>query len=120
MVVTSVGRSEARADGVWEGWTTQLAGPVLLVAATAGLLGQGAYYPSVQRPFGVLMALASLLALTGQPLCRRLRGEDREILLAGIIGIGLLVAPDRLAGSRRPGRRVDIPGSGAVACLGER
>jgi hypothetical protein len=45
MVVTGAGRSDARADGVAERWTTQLAGPLLLVAATAGLLGQGAYYP---------------------------------------------------------------------------
>jgi hypothetical protein len=112
-----------------------------LVAATAGLLGQGAYYPSTQRPVGLLIAAATLLALAGRPLakddlrllpvvpalalaswavldgalvgvrgagvgpalllvgavavllvCRRLRQEDREILLAGVIGIGLLVA----------------------------
>ena len=139
MVVTGAGQSDARTDGAWERWTTQLAGPLLLVAATAGLLGQGAHYPSVQRPVGLLIALATLLALVGRPLtrddlrlppvvpalalaawavldgalvggagvgpalllvgmvgvllvCRRLRGEDREILLAGIIGIGLLVA----------------------------
>ena len=138
MVVTGAGQSDARTDAS-ERWTTQLAGPVMLVATTAGLLGQGAHYPSVQRPVGLLIALATLLALVGQPLtrddlrlppvvpalalaawavldgtlvggagagpalllvgmvavllvCRRLRGEDREILLAGVIGIGLLVA----------------------------
>jgi hypothetical protein len=141
MVVTGAGRSDARTDVASERWTTQLAGPLLLVAATAGLLGQGAYYPSVQRPVGVLIAAATLLGMAGRPLarddlrllpvilalalaawaildgalvgvvaagvgpalllvgvvavllvCRRLRQEDREILLAGVIGIGLLVA----------------------------
>jgi len=141
MVVTGAGRSDVRADGAPERWTTQLAGPLLLVAATAGLLGQGAYYPSVQRPVGLLIAVAALLVLVGRPLsrddlrllpvipalalaawavldgglvgvvgggvgpallligivavllvCRRLRQDDREILLAGVIGVGLLVA----------------------------
>jgi O-Antigen ligase len=141
MVVTSAGPSDARADRASQRWSTQLAGALLLVAATAGLLGQGAYYPSVQRPLGVLIAAATLLSLASWPLtrddlrlppvipalalaawaildgallgvssagvgpallliglvavlliCRRLRSEDREILLAGIITIGLLVA----------------------------
>jgi O-antigen ligase len=141
MVVAGADRSDARADGASERWTIPLAGLLLLVAVTAGLLGQGAYYPSVQRPVGLLIALASLLALTGRPLtredlrllpvvpalalagwavvddalvgvagaavgpalllvgvvavlvvCRRLHSEDREFLLAGVIGIGLLVA----------------------------
>jgi O-Antigen ligase len=141
MVVTGAGRSDTRVDGASERRTTQLAGPLLLVAVTAGLLAQGAYYPSVQRPVGVLIALATLLALAAQPLtrddlrlppvvpalalaawavldgallgvagagvgpalllvgmvavllvCRRLRQEDRELLLAGMIGVGLLVA----------------------------
>jgi hypothetical protein len=141
MVVTGAGRSDARADGASERWTTQLAGLLLLVAATAGLLGQGAYYPSMQRVVGLLIAAATLFALAACPLsrddlrlppvvpalalaawavldgalvgvvgagvgpallligiaaallvCRRLRIEDRELLLAGVIGIGLLVA----------------------------
>jgi O-Antigen ligase len=139
MVVTGAGRSDARADGASERWTTQLAGLLLLVAATAGLLGQGAYYPSVQRLIGLLIAAAILLGLVGRSLtrddlwllpvvpalalaawavldgalvggvgvgpalllvgvvavlvvCRRLRSEDRELLLVGVIGIGLLVA----------------------------
>ena len=141
MVVTGAGRSNARADGVAKRWTTQLAGFLLLVAVAAGLLGQGAFYPSVQRPFGLLIAVATLLGLVGRPLtrddlrllpvvpalalaawavidgalvgvaaagvgpavllvgvvavllvCRRLGQEDREVLLAGVIGIGLLVA----------------------------
>jgi hypothetical protein len=70
MVVTGAGQSDARADGASERWTTQLAGLFLLAAATAGLLGQGAYYPSVQRPVGLLIAVAALLALIGQPLSR--------------------------------------------------
>jgi O-Antigen ligase len=138
MVAAGAGRS---ADGASDRWTTQLAGLLLLVAVAAGLLGQGAYYPSVQRPFGVLIAAAALLGLAGWPLasddlrllpvmpalalaawavlggalvgvagagigpalllvglvavllvCRRLRQEDREVLLAGVVGIGLLVA----------------------------
>jgi hypothetical protein len=141
MVATGAGRSDARADGASERWITQLAGLLLLVAAAAGLLGQGAYYPSAQRPFGVLIAAATLLGLAAWPptrddlrllpvvpalalaawavlggalvgvagagvgpalllvglvavllVCRRLRQEDREVLLAGVIGIGLLVA----------------------------
>jgi O-Antigen ligase len=141
MVVTGAGTSDAPADRASERWNTQLAGALLLlVAAAAGLLGQGAYYPSIQRPLGVLIAAATLLSLASWPLtrddlrllpvmpalalaawavldgallgvgggvgpalllvglvavllvCRRLRQEDREILLAGVIGIGLLVA----------------------------
>jgi O-antigen ligase/polysaccharide polymerase Wzy-like membrane protein len=141
MVLAGADRSHARADGASERWTIPPAGLLLLVAITAGLLGQGAYYPSVQRPVGLLLALASLLALTGRPptrddlrllpvvpalvlagwavldgalvgvagagvgpalllvgvvavllVCRRLRSEDRELLLAGVIWIGLLVA----------------------------
>jgi len=141
MVVTGTGRSDARADSAAERWTTQLAGLLLLVAVAAGLLGQGAFYPSVQRPFGLLIAVATLLGLVGRPLtsddlrllavvpalalaawaavdgvvvgvggagvgpavllvglvavlvvCRRLGQEDREVLVAGVIGIGLLVA----------------------------
>ena len=142
IAVAGAGRSDARADSAAERWTTQLAGLLLLVAVAAGLLGQGAYYPSVQRPFGLLIAVAALLGLVGgRPLtsddlrllavvpalalaawavldgvlvgvggagvgpaallvglvavlvvCRRLGQEDREVLLAGVIGIGLLVA----------------------------
>jgi len=141
MVATDAGRSDVRTDDASERWTTQLAGPLLLVAVAAGLLGQGAYYPSVQRPVGVLIAAATLLGLAAWPLtrddvrllpvvpalalaawavldavllgvlgagvgpalllvgvvavllvCRRLRQEDREILLAGVTCIGLLVA----------------------------
>ena len=141
MVVTGAGRSDARVDGASERWTIQLAGLLSLVAVTAGLLGQGAYYPSMQRPVGLLIAAATLLALAGRPLsrddlrlppvvpalalaawaildgalvgvagagvrpallliglvavllvCRRLGHEDREIVLAGVIGVGLLVA----------------------------
>jgi hypothetical protein len=63
VVATGAGRRDARADGASERWTTQLAAPLLLVAATAGLLGQGAYYPSMQRLVGLLVAAATF-ALT--------------------------------------------------------
>src|SRR5512132_4447534 len=141
MVLAGADRSHVRGDGASERWTIPLAGLLLLVAVTAGLLGQGAYYPSGQRPVGLLLALVSLLALTGRPptredlrllpvvpalalagwavldgalvgvagagvgpalllvgvaavllVCWRLRSEDRELLLAGIVGVGLLVA----------------------------
>jgi hypothetical protein len=141
VVVTGTGRNEVSADGASERWTTQLAGLLLLVAVGAGLLGQGAYYPSLQRPVGLLIALATLLGMLGRPLTRddlrllavvpalalaawamldgalvgvagagvglalwlvglvavlvvggRLGQDDRELLLAGVIGIGLLVA----------------------------
>jgi O-Antigen ligase len=141
MALAGADQRHAPTDGATERWTTQLVGPILLVAITAGLLAQGAYYPSVQRPVGVLIALATLLALAARPptrddlrlrpvvpaltlaawavldgtllgvagagvrpalllvgvvavllVGRRLRQEDRELLLAGVIGIGLLVA----------------------------
>jgi hypothetical protein len=141
MVVTGTGRSEAPAEGALERWAPQLAGPLLLVAVTAGLLRQGAYYPAMQRLVGLLIGVAALLALAAWPpsrddirlppvipalalaawavldgvlvgvagagagpalllvgvavvllVCRRLRREDREILLAGVICVGLLVA----------------------------
>jgi hypothetical protein len=129
----------------------------LLVAVAGGLLGQGAYYPSVQRPVGLLIAVATLLGMVGRPLtrddlrllpvvpalalaawavldgarvgvaggsvgqalllvglvavlvvCRRLGQEDRDRPAGG---------PDRLAGGRRPGRLLGVPGPGVVACL---
>jgi hypothetical protein len=141
MVVTGADRRDARADGASERWTAQFAGPLLLVAATAGLLRQGAYYASMQRLVGLLIAAAILLGLVAWPptrddvrvspvvaalafaawavldgalagvagagvgpavllvgvvavllVCRRLRQQDREILLAGMTCIGLLVA----------------------------
>jgi hypothetical protein len=54
MVVTDAGPSDARVDRASKRWPIQLAGLPLLFAATAGLLGQGAYYPSIQRPVGLL------------------------------------------------------------------
>jgi hypothetical protein len=141
MFVASAGRSDASADGVSERRTTGLAGLLLLVAVAAGLLGQGAYYTSVQRYVGVLVAAATVLVLVAWPptrsdvrlrpvapaaalaawavldaalqgvpaagvrpallllgvvavllVCRRLGQEDREVLLIGVTGIGLLVA----------------------------
>jgi hypothetical protein len=141
VVAAGTGRSDVSADGASERWTTQLAGLLLLVAVGAGLLGQGAYYPSLQRPVGLLIALATLFGMLGRPLttddlrllpvvpalalaawavldgalmglagagvglalllvglvavlvvCGRLGQDGRELLLAGVVGIGLLVA----------------------------
>jgi O-Antigen ligase len=46
------------------------AGLILLLAVAAGLFGQGAYYPSVQRYVGVLVAAATVLALAAWPPTR--------------------------------------------------
>ena len=141
MVVAGAGRSTAPVGGATERWTIGLAWPLLLAAVTAGLLGQGAYYPSVQWSVGLIVAAVTLLALAAWPLtrgdvrllpvvpamvlaawavldgalrgvagagvrptlllvgvvavllvCRRLSQEDRDVLLVGVIGIGLLVA----------------------------
>jgi hypothetical protein len=119
------------------GW----AGLLLLAAAAAGLLGQGAFYARVRWYLGVLVAAAALLALVAWPptrddarlppvvaalalaawavadaallgvpaagagpallllglvavllVCRRLGSDDREVLLLGVVAVGLLVA----------------------------
>jgi hypothetical protein len=119
------------------GW----AGLVLLAAAAAGLLGQGAVYTTVRWSVGLLVAAATVLALVAWPptredvrlppvaaalalaawalldaallgvpgagagpallllgtvavllVGRRLGREDREVVLLGVVGIGLLVA----------------------------
>ena len=49
---------------------TGSAGLLLLVAVAAGLLGQGAYYGSMQRYVGLLVAAAAVLALAGWPPTR--------------------------------------------------
>jgi hypothetical protein len=119
------------------GW----AGFLLLAAAAAGLLGQGAFYARVRWYLGVLVVAAAVLALVAWPptrddahlppvvaalalaawavgdavllgvpaagagpallllglvavllVCRRLGPEDREVLLLGVVAVGLLVA----------------------------
>jgi hypothetical protein len=73
VVVTGAGRKDARA-GAPQRWTTLLAGPLLLVAVTAGLLRQGAFYPPAQRLVGLLIAMAAMLALaTWRPTSDDLR-----------------------------------------------
>src|SRR6266516_1579235 len=57
-------------DGTLQSRTTGWAGLVLLVAVAAGLFGQGAYYTSVQRYVGVLVAAATVLALAAWPPTR--------------------------------------------------
>jgi O-Antigen ligase len=114
---------------------------LLLAAVATGLLGQGAYYPPVQRYLGVFIGAATVLAFIAWPparadarlwpalpavalagwaiadaavhdaitagvgpallalgvvatllACGRLGWEDRELVLVGVIGIGLAVA----------------------------
>ena len=141
MAVADARPGEAGVDGASERWTTGLAGLLLLVAVAAGLLGQGAFYTRVRWYLGVLVAVATVLALVAWPptrddarlppvvaalalatwavldaallgvpaagagpallllglvavllVCRRLQPEDREVLLLGVVGVGLLVA----------------------------
>jgi O-Antigen ligase len=135
------GKADASPGGALRRRATGAAGLLLLVAVAAGLLGQGAYYGSMQRYVGLLVAVATVLALAGWPptrsdagllpvapalalaawtvldaallgvpgagvgpallllgavalllVCRRLGPEDREVLLLGVVGIGLVVA----------------------------
>jgi O-Antigen ligase len=72
------GTGDASSRGAFQRTTTRLAGLVLLVAVAAGLLGQGAYYPSVQRPAGLLLAAATVLALAAWPPTR---GDARFLLV---------------------------------------
>ena len=141
MAVADARPGEAGVDGASERWTTGLAGLLLLVAVAAGLLGQGAFYTRVRWYLGVLVAVATVLALVAWPptrddarlppvvaalalatwavldaallgvpaagagpallllglvavllVCRRLQPEDREVLLLGVVAVGLLVA----------------------------
>jgi len=141
MAVADARPGEAGVDGASERWTTGLAGLLLLVAVAAGLLGQGAFYTRERWYLGVLVAVATVLALVAWPptrddarlppvvaalalatwavldaallgvpaagagpallllglvavllVCRRLQPEDREVLLLGVVGVGLLVA----------------------------
>jgi hypothetical protein len=62
---------------------TGLAGLALLVALAAGLLGQGAYYTSVQRPFGLLVAAATVLALAAWPPTR----DDARFLVTPALAL---------------------------------
>jgi hypothetical protein len=64
------GPAAASLDGGSRRRITGSAGLVLLAAVAAGLLGQGAYYASVQWPVGVLVASSTLLALVAWPLTR--------------------------------------------------
>jgi O-Antigen ligase len=113
----------------------------LLAAVAAGVLGQGAYYASVQWPVALLVAAATVLALAAWPpsrrdarvvpvvpmvvlaawavldgalhgvaaagirpallvlgagcvllVCHRLDRDDRETLLLGVVGVGVVVA----------------------------
>jgi hypothetical protein len=135
------GKADAGPGGALRRRATGAAGLLLLVAVAAGLLGQGAYYGSMQRYVGLLVAAATVLALATWPptrsdarllpvvpalalaawmvldaallgiagagvgpallllgavavllVCRRLGQEDREVLLLGVVGIGLVVA----------------------------
>jgi hypothetical protein len=133
--------ADSTPDGTRAGWCRGLSALLLLAALAAGLLGQGAYYASMQRYVAALIAAALALALATRPptradarvlpvlaaaalaawavldaawhevpaaslgvallllgavavlvVCGRLGQEDRELLLVGVIWIGLAVA----------------------------
>jgi hypothetical protein len=135
------GRSGAWRAGASRRAAAGIAGLLLLSAVTAGLLGQGGYYGSVQRLVGLLLGIGTAVALAAWPptrgdvrvlvipglalagwavldaallgvpvaggirlaslllgvlavllICRRLSVEDRELLLAGVLVAGVLVA----------------------------
>jgi O-Antigen ligase len=68
----STGResSDATSGEALQSRATGWAGLALLVAVAVGLFGQGAYYPPVQRPVGVLIAVATVLSLAVWPPVR--------------------------------------------------
>jgi hypothetical protein len=99
MATASAGQRDAPATGTPERRTAQVIGPILLVAVAAGLLGQGAYYPSVQRPFGVLLAVAGLLALVERPL------TSDDLRLLAVLPALALAAWAVLDSALVPGRR---------------
>jgi hypothetical protein len=69
--------------GVLRRTSTGLAGLVLLVALAAGLLGQGAFYPPVQRLVGLLVAAATVLALAAWPPTR----ADARLLVVPAVAL---------------------------------
>ena len=100
------GPADATLDGASQRRTTGLAGLVLLVAVAAGLLGQGAYYPSVQRPVGVLVAAATLLALAAWPLTR---GDARLLPVVPALALAAWAVVD--------GALLGMPGAGVRPAL---
>jgi hypothetical protein len=64
---TGTAGRDPRAEAAPRRRIIQLAGPLLLAATTAGLLRQGAYYPSMRWLVGLLIGVASLLALAAWP-----------------------------------------------------
>lgn len=141
MPTRAPGTGDVGVDGPVRRRAVAAAGLLLLTAVAAGLLGQGAYYTRVRWSVGVLVAVATVLALVAWPptrddtrlppvaaalalaawalanaaqlgvpaagaepallllglvavllICRRLGQEDREVVLLGVVGVGLLVA----------------------------
>jgi hypothetical protein len=136
-----------RESGLERGLTSA-AGLLLLVAVAVGLVGQGGWYGGVQRPVGLLVGGAILLAMVARPpnrddlarlpvlaalalaawalvdpvvlgvpvaggaglvlllgavvgtlaVCRRLGRDDRELLVAGVVVMGLVAALTGWAG----------------------
>lgn len=85
---------------------TGLAGLVLLVAVSAGLVGQGAYYPPVQRHLGALVAAAAVLALVAWPATR---GDARLPPVVPALALAAWAVLD--------GALLGVPGAGARPAL---
>ena len=104
------GTGDASPRGAFQRTATRLAGLVLLVAVAVGLLGQGAYYPSVQHPVGLLLAAAAVLALAAWPPTR---GDARFLLVPTLALAAWAVGHCPDARASRPGSQ-SLPDSGGV------
>jgi hypothetical protein len=102
-------RSRARGralSGIRRQRAGSLAGLVLLVTVAAGLLGQGGYYPPVQRYIGALVAAAIVLALAAWPPTR---GDVRLPPLVPALALAAWAVVD--------GALLGVLGSGVRAAL---
>jgi hypothetical protein len=105
----STGResSNATSGEALQSRATGWAGLALLVAVAVGLFGQGAYHPPVQRPVGVLIAVATVLSLAVWPPSMgelAVGGGARPPPLTGVVGLLRSACPDRACHARRDSR----------------
>src|SRR6266545_4473405 len=108
------GEADVTLDGASQHRATGLAGLVLLVAVAAGLLGQGGYYPPVQRYIGALVAAATVLALAAWPPTR---GEARLLPVVPALALAAWAVVDgALLGVPGPGFRRRCCSSASSRC----
>jgi len=107
MFVAGAGQRRSRIlDGASRHRASGLAGLALLVAVAAGLLGQGGYYPPVQRSIGALVAAATVLALAAWPPTR---GEVRLPPVVPALALAAWAVLD--------GALLGVPGAGVRPAL---